>query len=88
MGGVHEFMRWDKPILTDSDDFQVFSHNEFMKLTNEGVSFRAVEYDGARIHWAPEDNMAIAEKLGSDICMQLDQCPGYPATRALRRARR
>ena len=82
MGGVHEFMRWSGPILTDSGGFQVFSHNEFMKLTNEGVSFRAIEYDGARIRWTPEDNMAIAEKLGSDICMQLDQCPGYPATKA------
>lgn len=82
MGGVHKFMRWNGPILTDSGGFQVFSHNEFMKLTNEGVSFRAIEYDGARIRWTPEDNMAIAEKLGSDICMQLDQCPGYPATKA------
>ena len=81
MGGVHKFMRWNGPILTDSGGFQVFSHNEFMKLTNEGVSFRAIEYDGARIRWTPEDNMAIAEKLGSDICMQLDQCPGYPATK-------
>ena len=81
-GGVHEFMRWDKPILTDSGGFQVFSHGEFMKLTDEGVAFRAVEYDGRRVFWTPEDNMAIAQKLGSDICMQLDQCPGYPATRA------
>lgn len=80
-GGVHEFMRWDGPILTDSGGFQVFSHGEFMKLTNEGVAFRAVEYDGRRVFWSPEDNMAIAEKLGADICMQLDQCPGYPATR-------
>ncbi len=82
MGGVHEFMRWDKPILTDSGGFQVFSHSEFMKLTDEGVRFRAVDYDGSWVSWTPEDNMAIAEKLGSDICMQLDQCPGYPATRA------
>ena len=82
MGGVHEFMRWDKPILTDSGGFQVFSHGEFMKLTDEGVRFRAVDYDGSWVSWTPEDNMAIAEKLGSDICMQLDQCPGYPATRA------
>ena len=81
-GGVHEFMRWDRPILTDSGGFQVFSHGEFMKLTDEGVGFRAVEYDGRHVFWTPEDNMAIAEKLGSDICMQLDQCPGYPATRA------
>ena len=82
MGGLHRAMRWPHGILTDSGGFQVFSHNEFMKLTNEGVSFRAIEYDGARIRWTPEDNMAIAEKLGSDICMQLDQCPGYPETKA------
>lgn len=82
MGGLHEFMRWDGPILTDSGGFQVFSHGDFMTLTDDGVSFRAVDYDGAHVHWTPEDNMAIAEKLGSDICMQLDQCPGYPATRA------
>ena len=82
MGGVHEFMRWDAPILTDSGGFQVFSHGDYMKLTDEGVKFRAVDYDGSWVFWTPEDNMAIAEKLGSDICMQLDQCPGYPATRA------
>ena len=82
MGGLHDFMRWDGPILTDSGGFQVFSHGEFMKLDDDGVSFRAIEYDGRRVRWTPEDNMAIAEKLGSDICMQLDQCPGYPATRA------
>lgn len=82
MSGLHEFMRWDGPILTDSGGFQVFSHGDFMTLTDDGVSFRAVDYDGAHVHWTPEDNMAIAEKLGSDICMQLDQCPGYPATRA------
>ena len=80
-GGVHEFMRWNRPILTDSGGFQVFSHGEFVKLSDEGVRFRAVEYDGRHVFWTPEDNMAIAEKLGSDICMQLDQCPGYPATR-------
>lgn len=82
MGGLHEFMRWDGPILTDSGGFQVFSHGDFMTLTDDGVSFHAVDYDGAHVHWTPEDNMAIAEKLGSDICMQLDQCPGYPTTRA------
>ena len=86
MGGVHKFMRWNGPILTDSGGFQVFSHNEFMKLTNEGVSFRAIEYDGARIRWTPEDNMAIAEKLGSDICMQLDQCPATRPRRPTWRA--
>ena len=82
MGGLHDFMRWDGPILTDSGGFQVFSHGEFMKLTDDGVSFRAVEYGGERVTWTPEENMAIAQKLGADIVMQLDQCPGYPAERS------
>lgn len=82
MGGLHSFMCWDRPILTDSGGFQVFSHQEFTKLTNEGVTFRAVDYDGSYVHWSPEDNMAIAQKLGADIVMQLDQCPGYPAERS------
>ncbi len=53
-----------------------------VKLTDEGVRFIVNDYDGRHVFWTPEDNMAIALKLGSDICMQLDQCPGYPATRA------
>ena len=81
LGGLHDFMQWHKPILTDSGGFQVFSHGEFFKLSNEGVRFRAVDYDGSWVSWTPEQNMAIAQQLGSDICMQLDQCPGYPATR-------
>ena len=52
------------------------------KLTDEGVRFIVNDYDGRHVFWTPEDNMEIAMKLGSDICMQLDQCPGYPATRA------
>lgn len=82
MGGLHDFMRWQGPILTDSGGFQVFSHGDFVKLTDEGVGFRAVDYDGSHVFWTPEDNMAIAQKLGADICMQLDQCPGYPAERS------
>ena len=81
MGGLHDFMRWQGPILTDSGGFQVFSHGEFVRLSREGVEFRAVDYDGSHVFWTPEDNMAIAQKLGADICMQLDQCPGYPAER-------
>ena len=81
LGGLHDFMQWHKPILTDSGGFQVFSHGEFFKLSNEGVRIRAVDYDGSWVSWTPEQNMAIAQQLGSDICMQLDQCPGYPATR-------
>ncbi len=82
MGGVHRFMRWGGPILTDSGGFQVFSHEEFFKLSNKGVKFRAVDYDGRWQEWTPEQNMEIAQRLGADIVMQLDQCVGYPATRA------
>lgn len=60
----------------------MFSHNDAVKLTDEGVRFIVNDYDGRHVFWTPEDNMEIAMKLGSDICMQLDQCPGYPATRA------
>lgn len=81
MGGLHEFMRWDRPILTDSGGFQVFSHGEFTRLTNDGVEFRTVDYDGRHVFWTPEKNMEIAQKLGADIVMQLDQCPGYPSPR-------
>lgn len=81
-GGVHRFMRWGGPILTDSGGFQVFSHEQFFKLSDEGVRFRAVDYDGRWQEWTPEQNMRIAQQLGADIVMQLDQCVGYPATRA------
>lgn len=82
MGGLHAWERWDAPILTDSGGFQVFSHNDFVKLSDDGVSFRVVDYDGRHVTWTPEENMRIAELLGSDICMQLDVCPGYPCDRA------
>ena len=81
-GGVHRFSTWDGPMLTDSGGFQVFSHNDAVKLSDDGVRFIVTDYDGRHVFWTPEDNMEIAMKLGSDICMQLDQCPGYPATRA------
>ena len=82
MGGVHEFMRWSGPVLTDSGGFQVFSHQEFVKLSDEGVKFRAVDYDGRHVFWSPEENMRIQELIGADIVMQLDQCPGYPSERS------
>ncbi|WP_303132652.1 tRNA guanosine(34) transglycosylase Tgt [uncultured Olsenella sp.] len=81
MGGLHEFMQWHGPILTDSGGFQVFSHGSNVRLSDEGVTFRTVDYDGSYVHWTPESNMRMAEELGADIVMQLDQCPGYPATR-------
>ena len=81
MGGLHSFMNWHGPILTDSGGFQIFSHSDAVKLSDKGVRFIATDYDGSHVFWSPEDNMAIAQKLGSDICMQLDQCIGFPAER-------
>ncbi len=82
MGGLHAFMNWNRPILTDSGGFQVFSHADAVKLSDEGVRFIATDYDGSHVFWSPEDNMAIAQKLGADIVMQLDQCIGYPVERS------
>ncbi len=82
LGGVHSFMNWHRPILTDSGGFQVFSHGDLVKLTDEGVAFRVDDYDGSHVFWTPERNMDIQQKIGADIVMQLDQCPGYPAERS------
>ena len=82
MGGLHGFMAWDGPILTDSGGFQVFSLGEHFKLSDDGVTFRAVDYGGERVRWTPEENMRIAQLLGADVVMQLDQCPGYPAEKS------
>lgn len=79
-GGIHRFMNYPGPMLTDSGGFQIFSLADTVKLDDDGVTFASV-YDGTKIHWTPEDNMAIQQKIGADICMQLDQCPPYPATR-------
>lgn len=81
-GGLHSFMNWPRPILTDSGGFQIFSLADTLKVTDEGVRFRSI-VDGAWHHWSPEDNMAIQEALGADIIMQLDQCPPYPAEKDL-----
>ena len=78
--GVHKFMNWDGPILTDSGGFQVFSLADTLKLSMDGLEFASI-IDGSKHYWAPEDNMAIQEKIGADIIMQLDQCTHYPATR-------
>lgn len=79
-GGLHAFMNWDGPILTDSGGFQVFSLADTLKLDPDGLSFRSI-YGGDHVRWTPEDNMRIQEQLGADIIMQLDQCSPYPATR-------
>jgi queuine tRNA-ribosyltransferase len=79
-GGLHRFMNWHGPILTDSGGFQVFSLADTLTVTDEGVSFKSI-LDGSAHHWSPEDNMAIQQALGADIVMQLDVCPPYPAER-------
>lgn len=79
-GGLHSFMAYDGPILTDSGGFQVFSLADTLKLDDDGLTFKSI-YDGSKIRWTPELNMEIQQKLGADIIMQLDQCTPYPATR-------
>ncbi|MCU0855097.1 MAG: tRNA guanosine(34) transglycosylase Tgt [Rhodobacteraceae bacterium] len=81
LGGLHRFMNWDRPILTDSGGFQVMSLAGLRKLTEEGVRFRS-HIDGSE-HWlTPERSMEIQRLLGSDIVMAFDECPALPADRA------
>ena len=80
-GGVHGFSGYDGPMLTDSGGFQLFSLAHMMKPGDDGVKFRADDYDGSKHFWTPEINMDIQERIGADIVMQLDQCVGYPAER-------
>jgi queuine tRNA-ribosyltransferase len=77
LGGLHDFMRWKRPILTDSGGFQVMSLSNLRKLTEEGVSF-ASHIDGSRHMLTPERSIEIQSLLGSDIQMQLDECPAMP----------
>ena len=79
-GGLHNFMRWDRPILTDSGGFQVFSLGDLRKITEEGVEFKS-HLDGSKHFFSPESVMEIEEALGADIIMSFDECVGYPATR-------
>ena len=76
-GGLHKFMNWDRPILTDSGGFQVFSLSELRKLTEDGVEVRS-HLDGSRHYFSPEVSVGVQEKLGSDIMMQFDECSPYP----------
>ena len=78
MGGLHKFMRWDGPMLTDSGGFQVFSLSGLRKITEEGVTF-ASHLDGHRIFMGPEESMRIQSNLGSDIAMAFDECVENPA---------
>ncbi|MBQ7633250.1 MAG: tRNA guanosine(34) transglycosylase Tgt [Alphaproteobacteria bacterium] len=79
MGGLHKFMNWDKPILTDSGGFQVMSLSGLRKLKEEGVTFRS-HVDGTKYFLSPEESMKIQYKLDSNITMCLDECTPYPST--------
>lgn len=79
-GGLHKFMNWDKPILTDSGGFQVFSLGAMRKIREEGVEFRS-HIDGSKHMISPEKSMEIQNALGSDIMMAFDECAPYPADR-------
>ena len=80
LAGLHRFMSWDKPILTDSGGFQVFSLAELRQITEEGVSFRS-HIDGHKIFMGPEESMQIQSNLGSTIAMAFDECPSSMADR-------
>ena len=77
--GLHKFMNWDRPILTDSGGFQVFSLSKTRKITEEGVQFRS-HIDGSKHFISPEKSMEIQNDLGSDIMMAFDECVPYPAS--------
>ncbi len=79
LGGLHQFMNWPRPILTDSGGFQVMSLSKLRKLTEDGVSFQS-HIDGSRHMLTPERSIEIQCLLGSDIQMQLDECPAIPIT--------
>ena len=78
-GDLHDFMAWDKPILTDSGGFQVFSLAKRCKITEEGVTF-ASPVNGSTVFMGPEESMQVQRKLGSDVVMIFDECTPYPAT--------
>ena len=80
LGGLHKFMNWDRPILTDSGGFQVFSLKGLRKIKEEGVYFQS-HIDGHKIFMGPEESMQIQSNLGSTIAMAFDECAPYPATR-------
>jgi len=78
-GGLHEFMAWDGPILTDSGGYQVFSLGDMRKLTEQGVHFRS-PVDGSPVFLGPEESIAVQRALGVDVVMVFDECTPYPAT--------
>ena len=79
MGGVHRFMSWRRPMLTDSGGFQVFSLSKLRKVTPDGVEFRS-HLDGSRHFFSPEHSMAVQIALGADVVMVFDECVEHPAT--------
>ena len=81
LGGLHRFMHWDGPILTDSGGFQIFSLAPFRTMSEEGVTFRS-HLDGSSHFLTPETVVGLQEALGVDIMICLDECPGYPAPEA------
>jgi len=92
LGGLHRFMGWDGPILTDSGGFQVFSLAKLRRVSDDGVTFQS-HLDGATIFLGPREVMAIQQNLGSDVAMVLDECPPWPCERdaglrAIERSRR
>ena len=80
LGGLHKFMNWDRPILTDSGGFQVFSLASLRKITEEGVAFNS-HVDGRKIFMGPEESMQIQSNLASTIAMAFDECPSSRAER-------
>ncbi len=79
-GGIHRFMAWDSPVLTDSGGFQVFSLGDIRTISEEGVKFRSPR-DGSIINLTPERSIQIQNELGADVIMAFDECPPYPASR-------
>ncbi|UCH84095.1 MAG: tRNA-guanine transglycosylase, partial [Candidatus Latescibacterota bacterium] len=80
LGGLHEFMAWDRPILTDSGGFQVLSLADLRKITDDGITFRS-HIDGALCLFTPESAIEDQAKLGADIVMSFDYCTGHPCSR-------
>jgi queuine tRNA-ribosyltransferase len=78
-GGLHQFMNWQGPILTDSGGYQVYSLSDNNKITEEGVAFKS-HIDGSRHFFSPEKSMEIQRNIGADIIMAFDECPPYPST--------
>ena len=81
LGGLHRFIAWPRPMLTDSGGFQVFSLNQLRKISEEGVQFRS-HLDGSSHFFSPEHSMDVQMALGADIVMAFDECTEYPAERA------